>query len=99
MGRSKLYVRRTTPSPPPRRARLSLQGGGSVSSEEIMYAPSPPPPPLPVREVPPLAPRRSVDGRQTDRNRPSLRPQRSFSPSTLRLDENLLRERVIITHF
>ncbi|VUZ54744.1 unnamed protein product [Hymenolepis diminuta] len=93
MGRSKLYVRRTTPSPPPRRARLSLQGGGSVSSEEIMYTPSPPPPPLPVREIPPLTPRRSVDSRQTDRNRPSLRSQRSFSPSTLRLDENLLRER------
>ncbi|KAM3183918.1 hypothetical protein ACTXT7_009399 [Hymenolepis weldensis] len=93
MGRSKLYVRRTTPSPPPRRTRLSLQGGGSVSSEEIMYTPSPPLPPLPVREVPRLAPRRSVDGRQTDRDRPSLRPQRSFSPSTLRLDENLLRER------
>nr|CDS33224.1 leucine rich repeat and calponin y [Hymenolepis microstoma] len=91
--KSKLYVRRTTPSPPPRRSRLSGEGGGSISSEENVHTPSPPPPSIPVRQIPPLAPRRSVDTRRTDRNRPSLRAQRSFSPSTVRLDEDLQVER------
>lgn len=87
MGKSKLYVRRTTPSPPPRHARLSM------SSEETMRTPSPPPP-LPTRQIP-LAQPRSVDARQGGgRIRPSLRHQRSFSPSVLRLNEDSLRERV-----
>ncbi|VDN96661.1 unnamed protein product [Rodentolepis nana] len=93
MRKSKLYVRRTTPSPPPRRSRLSFQGGGSISSEENVHTPSPPPPSIPVRQIPPLMPRRAVDTRQTEGNRPSLRSQRSFSPSTLRSDEDLQREK------
>ena len=92
-GRSMLYVRRNTPSPPPRRPRLVRSQRGSISSEDTMATPSPPPPPLPERQVAtPVAFSRVMDARRTN-VRPLLRPQRSFSPSSL-LPEGKLLERV-----
>ncbi|KAM7541943.1 hypothetical protein Aperf_G00000009467 [Anoplocephala perfoliata] len=92
MGRSTLYVRRNTPSPPPRRPRLSLRME-SLSSEDVSQISSPLPPPLPARQVPPLPAPRSLDARQT-RIRPIFRSQRSFPPPTLRFDEASLHDRV-----
>uniref|UniRef100_A0A5K3EPT8 Calponin-homology (CH) domain-containing protein n=1 Tax=Mesocestoides corti TaxID=53468 RepID=A0A5K3EPT8_MESCO len=75
---SKLYVRRTTPSPPPRRPRLS-RPMGSESPEDARRTPSPLPP-LPKRHTTSSLPPNSIDLRIA-RVRPFLFPQRSFSPA------------------